>query len=82
MFFSIIIFIFIKSGGVVNILTGCHDHMAKYLSEHQDVESVWYFGSDVGSKFVEFASAESVKRTWVDYGKARDWTDDKQGQVT
>jgi aldehyde dehydrogenase (NAD+) len=55
--------------------------MAKYLSEHQDVESVWYFGSDIGSKFVEFASAESVKRTWVDYGKRREWLDDKQGQV-
>jgi hypothetical protein len=43
--------------------------MAKYLSEHQDVDSVWYFGTESGSKFVEFASAESVKRTWVNYGQ-------------
>ena len=27
-----------------------------------------YFGSAEGSKFVEFASAENVKRTWVNYG--------------
>ena len=67
-------------GGVVNILTGGHDHMAKYLAEHQDIESVWYFGTDVGSKFVEYASAENVKRTWVNYGLARNWFDDRQGQ--
>lgn len=33
-----------------------------------------------GSKFVEYASAENVKRTWVSYGKARDWSDSAQGQ--
>ena len=71
---------FSSPGGVVNILTGDHDHLAKYLSEHQDVESVWYFGTDAGSKFVEYASADSVKRTWVNYGQDRDWFDDRQGQ--
>lgn len=67
-------------GGVVNILTGDRDHLTKYLTEHQDVQSMWYFGSAEGSKFVEFGSAENVKRTWVNYGLERDWTDPEQGQ--
>jgi len=33
-----------------------------------------------GSKFVEHASAENVKRTWVNYGLERDWADPDQGQ--
>lgn len=67
-------------GGVVNILTGDRDHIFKYLVEHQDIQAAWYFGSAQGSKFVEHTSAENIKRTWVNYGLARDWTDDKQGQ--
>ncbi len=40
-----------------------------------------YFGTAEGSKFVEYASANSVKRTWVNYGLCRDWLDTEQGQV-
>ncbi|XP_068221481.1 aldehyde dehydrogenase family 16 member A1-like [Palaemon carinicauda] len=67
-------------GGVVNILTGCRDHITKYLVEHQDIQSVWYFGSLEGSKFVEYTSAVNVKRTLVNYGLDRDWLDAQQGQ--
>lgn len=67
-------------GGVVNILTGDRDHIFKYLVEHQDIQAAWYFGSAEGSKFVEYTSAESIKRTWVNYGLTRDWTCPKQGQ--
>ena len=66
--------------GVVNIVSGNKDHLTKYLAEHQDLEAMWYFGTPEGSKFVEHASAENVKRTWVNYGIARDWHDDQQGQ--
>ena len=59
--------------GVVNILTGCKDHIFKYLVEHQDIQAAWYFGSAEGSKFVEHTSAENIKRTWVNYGLTRDW---------
>ena len=31
---------------------------------------------------VEKASATNLKRTWVNYGKARDWFDNAQGQGT
>ena len=65
-------------GGVVNIITGSRDHIAKYMAEHQDVESVWYFGSAEGSKYVEYAAAENVKRTWVNYGETRDWLNSEQ----
>nr|KAG5703963.1 hypothetical protein BaRGS_020560 [Batillaria attramentaria] len=66
-------------GGVVNILTGNSDHLTRFLCEHEDVQAVWYFGSAEGSKFVEYASAENMKRTWVNYGQERDFTDPVQG---
>ena len=40
-----------------------------------------YFGSAEGSKFVEMASVDNVKRTWVNYGVTREWSDPTQGQV-
>lgn len=67
-------------GGVVNIVTGDRDHLTKYLTEHQDVQAMWYFGTAEGSKFVEYTSAVNVKRTMVNYGLARNWLDKDQGQ--
>jgi aldehyde dehydrogenase (NAD+) len=66
-------------GGVVNIVTGNRDHLVKTLVQHEDVDSVWYFGSDEGSYHVEHESAANMKRTWVGYGLARDWMDTEQG---
>ena len=54
--------------------------VTKYLSEHQNVDAMWYFGSPEGSKFVEHTSAVNVKRTWVNYGHPRDWMAKEQGQ--
>jgi len=65
--------------GVLNILTGSQDHMTKYLTEHRNINAVWYFGSTQGSAFVEHASADSIKRTWTNYGESRDWMDAVQG---
>ncbi|CAD5111159.1 DgyrCDS495 [Dimorphilus gyrociliatus] len=65
--------------GVVNVLTGNKDHITKYLAEHQNVEAMWYFGGALGSKFVEYESAVNLKRTWVNYGKERNWSNDEQG---
>jgi len=68
-------------GGVINIVTGDRNHLTKHLAEHQDVQSVWYHGGSAeASAFVEFAAADSVKRTWVDYGSTpgRDWACDGQ----
>lgn len=66
--------------GVVNIVTGSRDLLTKSLVDHMDVNAVWYFGSAVGSYHVEHRSASNLKRTWVNYGEARDWADPREGQ--
>ncbi|MCE9644954.1 MAG: aldehyde dehydrogenase family protein [Chloroflexi bacterium] len=67
-------------GGVVNIVTGDRDHLVKTLVQHEDVDSVWYFGSAEGSYHVENESAANMKRTWTGYGLPRDWLDREQGE--
>ncbi len=66
--------------GVVNIVTGPRDALAKVLAEHDDVDGVWYFGPREGGKVVEAASAGNMKRTWVSYAPAREWLDPSQGE--
>ncbi|HEY7686323.1 MAG TPA: aldehyde dehydrogenase family protein [Gemmatimonadales bacterium] len=65
-------------GGVVNIVTGDGDALAKVLAEHLDVDAVWFCGSAAGAKAVEEASAGNMKRTWLP--GARDWRDARQGE--
>jgi len=65
-------------GGVVNIVTGLRDELAPVLAAHDDVDGLWYFGSAEGSAQVERLSAGNMKRTWVDHGRGRDWTDPRQ----
>jgi aldehyde dehydrogenase (NAD+) len=67
--------------GVVNIVTGARDTLAKVLAEHNDVDAIWYFGGAEGSALVERASAGNMKRTWVGYGKPRDWLDGGRSDV-
>jgi aldehyde dehydrogenase (NAD+) len=59
--------------GVVNIVTGARDALAKVLAEHADVDAVWYFGSAEGSRLVERASVSNLKQTWVGYGRPFDF---------
>jgi aldehyde dehydrogenase (NAD+) len=65
--------------GVVNIVTGDRDALAKVLAEHDDVDAVWYFGSREGVKAVELASASNMKRTWATWHE-RDWLDRDDGE--
>lgn len=67
-------------GGVINIVTGDRDTLTKTLAEHDAVDSLWYFGTTAGSKFVEDASTTNLKQTWVNHGKMRDWFDDDQSE--
>ena len=60
-------------GGVVNIITGPHGDLAKALAGHMDVEAVWSFSAADISGLIEAESAGNLKRTWVNYGRARDW---------
>ena len=61
-------------GGVVNILTGSHDELALQLAGHMDVDAVWSFSSSDLSTVVEREAAGNLKRTWVNYGRGRDWS--------
>jgi aldehyde dehydrogenase (NAD+) len=65
--------------GVVNIVTGRRDDLAKVLSEHDDVDAIWYFGSAHGVKACELASTGNMKQTWCE-AFARDWMRDAQGE--
>ena len=67
-------------GGVINIVTGQRDVLSRTLVEHQEVDSMWYFGDAKGSYHVEHASAKNMKRTFCDYGIPRDWFDKHQGE--
>ncbi|CAN5803541.1 aldehyde dehydrogenase family protein [soil metagenome] len=67
-------------GGVINIVTGDRDELTEVLAAHDDVDAVWYFGSEDGSAQVERLSAGNMKRTWVDYGRSRDWTSTEQAE--
>jgi len=65
--------------GVVNIITGKKDELAKVLANHDDVDGIWYFGSEE-SEMIEHDASENMKRTWVSYGKYRDWYTTEQGE--
>jgi aldehyde dehydrogenase (NAD+) len=65
--------------GVINIVTGEKNALAKVLAEHDDVESVWYFGDRDGVRAVELASASNMKRTWATW-QFRDFLDPEDGE--
>jgi aldehyde dehydrogenase (NAD+) len=68
--------------GVVNIITGDRDVLAKTIAEHDDIAAVWYFGSKDGSAKVEAASIGNLKATWVNHGRAVRWSDaEGQGRI-
>jgi aldehyde dehydrogenase (NAD+) len=59
--------------GVVNIVTGAHDDLAKTLASHIDVDALWCFGAADLSGMTEREAASNLKRTWVNNGFATDW---------
>ena len=67
-------------GGTVNIVTGPKEELAKELAKHYNVDGIWYFGSKEGSREIELLSTESMKRSWVNFGKYRNWLDVAQGE--
>jgi aldehyde dehydrogenase (NAD+) len=67
-------------GGVINIVTGMRAELVEVLAAHDDIDGIWYFAADDGSALVERLSAGNMKRTWVSYGIARDWSDPVEGE--
>jgi aldehyde dehydrogenase (NAD+) len=66
--------------GVVNIVTGARDELAKTLAEHDEVAALWYHGDHAGCAAVEKSSAGNLKSTWTNSGKAIDWQNPAQAQ--
>jgi len=61
-------------GGVVNIVTGSADELARTLASHGDIDAIWrHDGSAEGCAEVEKLSAATLKRTWTGGAKGRDW---------
>ncbi|MEM8823690.1 MAG: aldehyde dehydrogenase family protein [Pseudomonadota bacterium] len=60
-------------GGVVNILTGDHGELAPQVAGHNGVDAVWSFSSADISGVIETECAADLKRSWVNYGRGRDW---------
>jgi aldehyde dehydrogenase (NAD+) len=58
--------------GVVNIVTGEANVLAKTLAEHDGVDALWYVGDTEGARQVEALSAGNLKATWTSAG-AIDW---------
>ena len=65
--------------GVINIVTGDANVLAKTLAEHDDVDGIWYFGDRDGVTAVELASAHNMKRAWASW-QPRDWLDSDAGE--
>ena len=66
--------------GVINIVTGDRDELAKTLAEHDDVAALWCHGSKSTCAMVEKAAAGNLKPTWVSHGEAIDWFNTKTAQ--
>lgn len=64
--------------GVVNIVTGARATMAMPMAKHYGVDALWYFGDRDGCADIEREAAENMKRTWLNYGMAYDFTSNKQ----
>ena len=60
--------------GAVSLLTGSHAELAPVLAGHMGVDAVWSFSSTDVSGEIERLSAGDLKRSWVNHGRARDWT--------
>jgi aldehyde dehydrogenase (NAD+) len=67
-------------GGVVNIVTGDRDALARVLADHEEVDAIWHFGSAASCADIERASVGNLKRVWTDHGLDRDWFDITQGE--
>jgi aldehyde dehydrogenase (NAD+) len=65
--------------GVINLVTGDPNELGRVLAQHDDVAAVWCVGSKQLSEQIERDSAGNLKATWVNFGKVRDWFDDRQG---
>ena len=61
--------------GVINIVTGAARDLTKTLTEHDDVDALWVFGTKENATLAEKLSVGNLKRLLVDHGLLTDWFD-------
>ena len=62
-------------GGYVNILTAKENELNKTLSQHENIEGIWYFGADSEQRSEIIKNTTSnIKRYWCPEEKHVDWT--------
>ena len=62
-------------GGYVNILTAKENELNKTLSQHENIEGIWYFGADSSQRSNIIKNTTSnLKRYWCPKEKHVDWT--------
>lgn len=61
-------------GGYVNILTAKENELNKTLSQHENIEGIWYFGADSAQRSEIIKNTTSnIKRYWCPEEKHLDW---------
>ena len=61
-------------GGYVNILTAKENEMNKTLSQHENIEGIWYFGADSAQRSeIVKNTTSNIKRYWCPEEKHLDW---------
>ena len=66
-------------GGVINIVTGDRDELAKTLAEHDEVAALWYFRPPALQWWRPRVPETSSPHGSLN-GKRRDWLSREQGQ--
>jgi len=56
--------------GVFNIVTGVRKETVPTLAEHEDVDAIWCFASEIAAD-VERMSTSNLKQTWIAQGPNR-----------
>ena len=66
-------------GGYVNILTAKENELNKTLSQHENIEGIWYFGADSAQRSeIVKNTTSNIKRYWCPEEKHLDWTNDSE----
>ena len=66
-------------GGYVNILTAKENDLNETLSQHENIEGIWYFGADRAQRSdIVKNTTSNIKRYWCPEEKHIDWSNDSE----